>query len=718
MSIINLFFYMKKLFLLLMILGGIFLFMQNVLADDSLKININTADVGTLDLLLPGIGAVKAQAIIDYRELNGPFETIEEIMDVSGIGQVTFDGLKDLITVGDNEQSPPEADQPSAGTINKEQETEPPPVQNNIEIIQSEPEVLGYDIGSVMINEFVSDPADGEVEFLELYNTTIYSIDLSGWWIEDGSARKSILGGTILANGFFVLEKPKGNLNNTGDIIKLFDPAGGLIDQVSYGNWDDGNKNDNAPKADDPLATARVYDGQDTGKDVVDFALTQEITKGKPNVIYVEGEIGVSESKTQNNQTTTTAFLISTSTKKVVVESEVKELVKIGDVKIIITEILPNPAGSDTTEMIELYNPTEEDFNLYGLKLDDEDGGSSPYKFPKDTIIKAGEYLVFGKWETKIALNNDMDSARLLAGDNAIIDEIDYSSVTEGAGFARNDSNQWTWTTKITPGAKNSFSAPAPTAVAGVKYSATVETELAELRDRAVGSRVKTKGVVTVLPGVFGTQYFYISNQDGGAQIYMYSKDFPELAIGDEVEVAGEISEAYGETRIKIKNKEDIKVVGKSEPEVIALKISEIDEKYEGSFLRIEGEVTEKKRSYIYLDDGAEEIKVSFKENANIDSSSFETGDRIAVKGILIERSAGYQLLPRSSEDIELLNTAGEGEAVAEASQTDTGEKNLIATAGGLTSILIGLSVKARGFFVVRFIKKLGAVVLAFVKRG
>src|SRR3989339_468112 len=612
MSIINLFFYMKKLFLLLMILGGIFLFMQNVLADDSLKININTADVGTLDLLLPGIGAVKAQAIIDYRELNGPFETIEEIMDVSGIGQVTFDGLKDLITVGDNEQSPPEADQPSAGTINNEQESEPPPVQNNIEIIQSEPEVLGYDIGSVMINEFVSDPADGEVEFLELYNTTIYSIDLSGWWIEDGSVRKSILGGTTLATG----------------------------------------------------------------------------------------------------------FLISTSTKKVVVESEVKELVKIGDVKIIITEILPNPAGSDTTEMIELYNPTEEDFNLYGLKLADEDGGSSPYKFPKDTIIKAGEYLVFGKWETKIALNNDMDSARLLAGDNAIIDEIDYSSVTEGAGFARNDSNQWTWTTKITPGAKNSFSAPAPTAVAGVKYSATVETELAELRDRVVGSRVKTKGVVTVLPGVFGTQYFYISNQDGGAQIYMYSKDFPELAIGDEVEVAGEISEAYGETRIKIKNKEDIKVVGKSEPEVIALKISEIDEKYEGSFLRIEGEVTEKKSSYIYLDDGAEEIKVSFKENANIDSSSFETGDRIAVKGILIERSAGYQLLPRSSEDIELLNTAGEGEAVAEASQTDTGEKNLIATAGGLTSILIGLSVKARGFFVVRFIKKLGAVVLAFVKRG
>ncbi len=63
-------------------------------------ININTADAATLDTL-PGIGATKAQAIIDYRVANGSFATIEDIMKVKGIGQSTFDEIKPLITVGE-----------------------------------------------------------------------------------------------------------------------------------------------------------------------------------------------------------------------------------------------------------------------------------------------------------------------------------------------------------------------------------------------------------------------------------------------------------------------------------------------------------------------------------------------------------------------------------------------------------------------------------------
>lgn len=63
-------------------------------------ININTASLAQLDTL-PGIGPTTAQKIIDYREANGPFSTVEEIMDVSGIGPATFERLKSLITVGD-----------------------------------------------------------------------------------------------------------------------------------------------------------------------------------------------------------------------------------------------------------------------------------------------------------------------------------------------------------------------------------------------------------------------------------------------------------------------------------------------------------------------------------------------------------------------------------------------------------------------------------------
>lgn len=61
-------------------------------------ININTATLDELDSL-PGIGPTIAQRIIDYREENGPFQQIEDIMNVSGVGPSTFDQIKDLITV-------------------------------------------------------------------------------------------------------------------------------------------------------------------------------------------------------------------------------------------------------------------------------------------------------------------------------------------------------------------------------------------------------------------------------------------------------------------------------------------------------------------------------------------------------------------------------------------------------------------------------------------
>lgn len=63
------------------------------------RININTADEAQLTTLT-GIGATRAQAIIVYREENGPFAAIEDIMNVQGIKEGTFAKIKDEIVVG------------------------------------------------------------------------------------------------------------------------------------------------------------------------------------------------------------------------------------------------------------------------------------------------------------------------------------------------------------------------------------------------------------------------------------------------------------------------------------------------------------------------------------------------------------------------------------------------------------------------------------------
>lgn len=61
-------------------------------------ININTASETDLETL-SGIGEVLAATIVEYRDQNGPFASVEDLMDVSGIGPATLDEIRDLVTV-------------------------------------------------------------------------------------------------------------------------------------------------------------------------------------------------------------------------------------------------------------------------------------------------------------------------------------------------------------------------------------------------------------------------------------------------------------------------------------------------------------------------------------------------------------------------------------------------------------------------------------------
>ncbi|AKC87629.1 ComEA family DNA-binding protein [Pseudoxanthomonas suwonensis] len=98
---------LKSLLLSVLLLAG------SAFAAD--KVDINTADAAQLEKTLVGIGASKAEAIVEHRKANGPFKSADELALVKGIGLKTVERNRDLIAVGATHPAGPKA-KPAAET--------------------------------------------------------------------------------------------------------------------------------------------------------------------------------------------------------------------------------------------------------------------------------------------------------------------------------------------------------------------------------------------------------------------------------------------------------------------------------------------------------------------------------------------------------------------------------------------------------------------------
>ncbi len=89
---------MKNLFLIVKTLALSALLASSAFAAE--KVNINTADAGTLDRVLIGVGPSKAEAIVVYRKQNGAFRSADQLTGVKGIGLATVEKNRDRIMLG------------------------------------------------------------------------------------------------------------------------------------------------------------------------------------------------------------------------------------------------------------------------------------------------------------------------------------------------------------------------------------------------------------------------------------------------------------------------------------------------------------------------------------------------------------------------------------------------------------------------------------------
>ena len=212
---------------------------SSVFATD--KVEINTASLEQLDEIT-GIGPALGQRIIDAR----PFSSVNDLIRVAGIGEKTLKKIKDQGLAYVDCVSPassviasevrPEGDERG----NPEQEQEPWTATSAPEVPPRDDNVIYPD--GVFINEILPNPegSDETDEWIEIYNSNKFEIDLSDWKIQD-------IGGTIkthnipkntkiLASGFLIFKRPdtKIMLNNDEDGLKLLTPDNKVVDFAVY----------------------------------------------------------------------------------------------------------------------------------------------------------------------------------------------------------------------------------------------------------------------------------------------------------------------------------------------------------------------------------------------------------------------------------------------------------------------------------------------------
>ncbi|MEK9165676.1 MAG: PKD domain-containing protein [Patescibacteria group bacterium] len=215
------------------------------------------------------------------------------------------------------------------------------------------------------------------------------------------------------------------------------------------------------------------------------------------------------------------------------------------------------------------------------------------------------------------------------------------------------------------------------------KAAAPANSNYADVSDSPKNLQPETgngfQGIVMIEPGIFAKTYFYLSSPDGKncAQIYSSKSEFPDLYIGQLVEVRGSTSKYYDINRIKILRASDISIIkGQDPPLPRKIDLSRISDDYLGCLISVSGQILKEQGMILITDaSGNSQLRLGIKAETGVQKTDLKEGGAYKIAGILDKTKSGLRLLPRHKTDIEDASATMEQEPKLDSHAQILGEK-------------------------------------------
>jgi len=328
---------------------------------------------------------------------------------------------------------------------------------------------------SVRLNELFANPLGDENtnEFIELFNPSDATVDLSSWSLRDGSTsdiypfpQKTM----IQSQSFLVIYRPVSGLtlNNSNETVSLLDPNGETRDTVSYKtakenisyNYISTGWRGGAPT---PGAANQPNTLPETGENVpkegyrgVEIDFIADGGDSDHDTLKYTWDFGDGHKSYKENTTHTyeengtyTVTLKTSDGKDDVIETFTIKIDSMPHKNVRITAVFPNPAGNDTDhEWIIIENREKKKINLKGYSIATGWKRLSNHPIREDFIIESKKEAKLIREFSSFSLPNQKGKVELRAPDGKVLQDIKYKlekSVADDAVYRKEKGSKWRW---------------------------------------------------------------------------------------------------------------------------------------------------------------------------------------------------------------------------------------------------------------------------------